>query len=162
MSCRSLAISSSDGVASALAPVVEVPGGPDALAGMQQGVEVVAKLGQVGRVGPEMAAAQAAERAGSSAGLDVGRLGAQSDLRSPSSAPRWAFERLALGADRADGNRRLAGDETGLDAASGAPDWVLHRRSPMKQPGGGEPGSGDRVSGLAHMAGRMEHPHETI
>ena len=59
-------------------PVVEVGGGADAFAVAQQGVEVVAQLGQVGGVGAEVAAAQAAEpeRAGSAAGLDVGRLGA--------------------------------------------------------------------------------------
>ena len=59
-------------------PVVEVAGGADAFPGAQQGVEVVAELGQVGGVGAEVAAAQAAEpeRAGAAAGLDVGRFGA--------------------------------------------------------------------------------------
>ena len=42
-------------------PLVVVLGGPDAFAGSQQGVEVVAKLGQVGGVGAEVAAAQATE-----------------------------------------------------------------------------------------------------
>jgi len=62
-------------------PVVEVLGGPDAFPGLQEAVEIVAKLGEVGGVGPEVAAAQAAEpeRAGSPAGLDVGRLGARAE-----------------------------------------------------------------------------------
>jgi hypothetical protein len=62
-------------------PVVEVAGGPDAFPGLQQAVEVVAELGEVGRVGSEVTAAQAAEpeRAGSAAGLDVGRLGTHAE-----------------------------------------------------------------------------------
>jgi hypothetical protein len=60
-------------------PVIEVEGGPDPFPGLQKAVEIAAELGKVGRIGPEVAAAQAAEpeRAGSAAGLDVGRLGAR-------------------------------------------------------------------------------------
>lgn len=55
-------------------PVVEVQGRPDPFPGLQQAVEIAAKLGQIRRIGPEVTAAKAAEpeRAGLTVGFDVG------------------------------------------------------------------------------------------
>ena len=60
-------------------PVVDsVDGGGQPFAGAQQIIEVCLQVGQVGNVGAEVVAARAAvpDRAGSSAGFDVGRFGA--------------------------------------------------------------------------------------
>ena len=79
MSLRIRVISSSAGVASARAQLVDaVDGGGQALPGAQQVIEVGGQVGQVGDVGAEVVAAGAAEPdgAGAAAGLHVGRLGA--------------------------------------------------------------------------------------
>ena len=73
-------------------PVVEFGCGPDPFAVTQQRVEVVPQLGQVGRVGAEVPAAQAPkpERAGPAAGLNVRSLGADAERdRDLTTARRW-------------------------------------------------------------------------
>ena len=78
ISRRMRVISSSVGVASVRAQSSMLGGGAQPFAGAEQVVEVGVQVGQVGDVGAEVVAADAAEPvgAGAAAGLDVGRLGA--------------------------------------------------------------------------------------
>ena len=62
-------------------PMIEFGGGEQSFAGPQEVVEVGVEVGQVGDVGAEVVAADAAEpeRAGAAAGFDVGRFGADAE-----------------------------------------------------------------------------------
>ena len=102
---RILLISSSEGMASAACPLVDVAGGEQPFPVAQQVIEVGVQVGQVGDVGAEVVAAGAAEpeRAGLAAGLDVGRFGADperdGDLADRAAGVLGVQQRLGLAPD---------------------------------------------------------------
>ena len=96
-------------------PFVELGGGGDAFPVRQQLVEVGAEFGEVGDVGAEVAAAGAAEpeRAGTAAGLDVGRFGAVAerhrDLADPLPGSFAVQESVGVAPDVGGRRRRVGG-----------------------------------------------------
>ena len=105
MSCRIRLISSCDGSGFGARPLVDIGGGEHPFPVAEQVVEVGVQVGEVGDVGAEVVAADAAEPVGAGvpAGCDVGRLGAgavgHGDLADGAAGVLGVEQRLGIAPD---------------------------------------------------------------